>query len=166
MKKVIHKSLSLALIGVLLVGLCGCAALKKKLTRKRKPKPKEPVFTQVRKYNVKPSLELYEKHYIFWINWHKELVEELGKNFKSDIRSTEEMVGNLGSMATLLVDEKANLLKPHIEELKKAKAIIDARTMTKVNETRIRRIVEREYREIKREFSPKKMRTFIRAEWK
>lgn len=154
-------------VGLTLVAsLTGCAALKTKFTRKKKPKTNLPVHYQVRKYDIKPSLELYEKHYILWINWHRELVDELGDNYKSDLRSIRQISGNLEDMATLLVDEEAEKLAPHIDDVKEVRVIIEGRNMTQSNETRIRRILEREYRSIKREFSPVKMAGLIRQEYK
>ena len=166
MKRITSKILLAVLALALLIDLSGCAALKKKFTRKRKKDVKMPVYYQVRKYDITPSLELYEKHYIVWVNWHKELVQELGDNFKSDKKSAQEMIANLEDMGTLLVDEKRDELTPHIVELQKVTAIIDKRNMTKANETRIRHILDREYRAIKREFSTSKMKNYIRKEWR
>jgi mRNA deadenylase 3'-5' endonuclease subunit Ccr4 len=120
----------------------------------------------VHKYDIKPSMELYEKHYIFWANWHSKILAELGKNFKNDIRCMQEIVGNLDDMYSLLNDEEGEKLRPHIEDIKKAKAIIDERNMTTSNETRIRRILERENRVIEREFTPRKMQGSIREDWR
>ena len=69
-------------------------------------------------------------------------------------------------MSALLVDEKAAELEPHIEDLREAKIVIYKRNLTKANETRIRHILERVLRVVKREFSPKKMKGYIRKEWK
>jgi hypothetical protein len=165
MKRFSLKLSSTAVILAMVLSLSGCAALKKKFTPKKKPK-KAPVIYSVRKYDVKPSMDLYEKHYVFWINWHRELISELGENFKSDIRSAQEMRGNLESMKSLLVDEKAAKLAPHVSELKKVEAILKKRNMTKVNETRIRQILGREYRTLRSGFSPTKMTGSIRADWK
>lgn len=165
MKKIAVKIITMVVLAGFVANLSGCAALKKKFTRKKEEKPKAPLY-QVRKYDIKPSLELYERHYIFWVNWHKKLVNELGKNYKSDLRSVREMIMNLKSMAILLVPEKAAYFAPHIDELAKAEVIIEKRNMTKIKETRIRRILEREYRAIKREFSPSRIAGYIRKEWK
>ncbi len=165
MKRFSLKLLSIAVVSVMVLSLAGCASLKKKFTRKKNAKS-APVFYRVRKYDVKPSMDLYEKHYVFWVNWHRELVTELGENFKSDIRSSQEMRGNLESMESLLVDEKAASLAPHVGELRKVEAILKKRNMTKVNETRIRQILGKEYRAIRSRFSPSKMAGSIRADWK
>jgi len=165
MKKFSLKLLSAAVITAMVFSLGGCAALKKKFTRKKKEK-KTTVYYNVRKYDVKPSMDLYEKHYIFWVNWHRELETELGENFKSDIRSAQEMRGNLQSMESLLIDEKAASLAPHVNAIKKVEMILKKRNMTKVNETRIRKILGREYRAINGGFSPSKIKGAIRADWK
>lgn len=148
------------------LNLVGCASLKKKFTRKPAQNAKKELFTKVKKYDVKPSPELYGKHYIFWINWHKKLVAELGKSRKSDMRSMREMISNLEDMAALISDEKANGLRPHIDELEKAKTIIAKRSLTTLNKTRVRRIIEREYRNIHKRFPPKKMADYIRKDWR
>ncbi|NQU95551.1 MAG: hypothetical protein HQ549_04900 [Candidatus Omnitrophica bacterium] len=165
MSKRARRFLLISLILLLSMNLAGCASLKKKFTRKKKIEPKAS-FYHVRAYDVKPSLELYEKHYIFWVNWHKELIQELGQNRKSDIRCTEEMTSNLWDMMALLEDDKAAALAPHLDETKKIKEIIKKGNMTTANETRIRRILETEYRDIKRNFSPTKMAGHIRREFK
>ncbi len=165
MKKIAVKIISMVVLAGFVANLSGCAALEKKFTREKKEAPKAPLY-QVRKYDIKPSLELYERHYIFWVNWHKKLVNDLGKNYKSDLKSVREMINNLNDMAILLVPEKAASLTPHIDELAKTEVIIEKRNITKINETRIRRILEREYRAIKREFSPSSMEDYIRKEWK
>ncbi len=148
----------------LLTSVAGCASLKKKFTPKHKKKELQ-TAVQLREYDIKPSIELYEKHYVYWVNWYRKLITELGKNFKSDIRSSQEMISHLYDMQALLTDEKATELGGRISDIISAKVIIDKHNLTKVNETRVRRILEREYRAIKREFSPKKMKDHIRSEF-
>ena len=166
MRKFISKTLFMVIASSLLLNLFGCAALKKKFTRKKKSKPREELFTPVKEYDVKPSIDLYQKHYIYWFNWHKKLVVELGGNFKSDIKCVEEMIANLGDMTTLLVDEKAGELFSHIRELKKIEDVLSKRNMSGGKKTRLKRVLEREYRAINRGFSPKKMKGYIREDWK
>ncbi|UCD55479.1 MAG: hypothetical protein JSV93_01385 [Candidatus Omnitrophota bacterium] len=165
MKKIALKIITIVVLAGFVANLSGCAALKRKFTRKKKEKPKTPLY-QVRKYDIKPTLGLYEKHYIFWANWHKKLVDELGKNHKSDLRSIREMINNLEHMAALVVPEKAEYFAPHIDTLSKTEVIIEKRNMTKINKTRIKRILEREYRLVKRKFSPSRIEGYIRKKWK
>ncbi|MBN1354574.1 MAG: hypothetical protein JW994_07920 [Candidatus Omnitrophica bacterium] len=165
MIRVLKRPFLWAAIFMISFNLSGCAALKTKFTRKNKKEVKRQVYYQLRKYEVKPSFELYEKHYIFWANWHKELTDELGANYKNDIKCIQGIVSNIEDMATLLVDEKAVELTPHIDELKKAESIIKKRDTTKTNRTRVRRILEKERRLIRSKFSPKDMAGFIREDW-
>jgi len=165
MKKIFPRILLMLIIASFLVNLAGCASLKRKFTRKKK-KVKKPVYYKVREYDIRPSLELYEKHYIYWVHWQRKFISELGRNFKNDIRSIQEICGELESMAALLTDEEAEKLRPHIERIKKAENIIKKRNMTKANDTRIRKIAEQEYRIIRGQFSSKKMADFIRKDWK
>lgn len=166
MKKWIGRALAFFVIMSVALNLTGCAALKKKLTPKKKPKPKHTVFSKVRKYDIRPSPELYEKHYIYWINWHKKFISELGESHKSDVRSLEEMTSNLGDMFALLRDEKADKLKSHIDKLRDLKALIQKRSARGSNDIRIRRIAEKEQRAIRREFSPRQAADYIRKDWR
>lgn len=166
MRKIRLRFLVVAIIFAISVNFAGCASLKRKFIRKKKEEPRMPVYYHVKKYDIKPSMDLYEKHYVFWVNWHKKLVAELGESFKSDMRCMEEIRSNLADMIALLVDEKASVLESHTDELEKAVAIIEKRNLTKANETRIRHILEREYRAIRGDFSPSDVADYIRKEWK
>lgn len=154
----------LLIIGFTL-NISGCAALKKKFTRKKKPKPKKISFYQIKKYDIKPSMELYEKHFMFWVNWHKGLLEKLGESHKYDLQCINGIISNLEDMYNLLVDEEKKELADHIQVLKQAEKIIAEDTLTNFNIVRVRRILEREIRTIKNRFSPRKMAGKIRKEW-
>jgi len=164
-KKVFRVFIVFALIAVM-SQITGCTALQKKFTRKKKKENKVRPHFMVREYDVKPSMALYEKHYVFWINWQREMLQKLGRNYKSDKKCIEEITGNLHDMAALLTDEKAGELLPHIETLGKVKVIVDKRNMTKASDTRIRQILEREYRSVKRDFSPGEVVGCIRKEFR
>ena len=153
---------------ILCAALCsgGCASLVKKFIPKKKKVAKKEIFISTREYGVLPSPELYGKQYIFWVNWGKKLVGELGENYKSDLRSTEEMIKNLEGMASMLEDEKSDLLAQHIAQFRKVRSIIKERNLSKSNEVRIRRIVEKETRSIRRQFKPKAMKQYIRQNWR
>ena len=108
MKKVLFRLFLGFLIFSFAAGITGCAALKKKFTRKKKER-KTPVYYQVRKYDIKPSMELYEKHYIFWVNWHKNLVAELGNNYKS-LGDNENIVKTYETIATRISPRDLNVI--------------------------------------------------------
>lgn len=159
-----YKFFLLILCGALCSG--GCASLVKKFIPKKKKVAKKEIFTSTREYGVVPSPDLYGKNYMFWINWGKKLMGELGESHKSDLRSTEEMIKNLEGMALMLEDEKSDMLALHIAEFRKVRSIIEERNLSKSNEFRIRRILEKETRTIKRQFKPKAMAQYIRKDWR
>ena len=153
------------LIAVFAIGSTGCASLKKKFTRKKKEE-KKPAYYQVRKYDIKPSMELYEKHYIYWINWQRDLIQSLGRNAKRDRLNAQQAVGNLRDMQKILDDEQADLLEPHVKDMVEVERSINNSQLEVGDASRIQSVMERELSAVKREFAPSKMKGHIRDEWK
>lgn len=156
-----RRIISIFLIFFLLAGMTGCEGLRKKFTRKKKESVKMPRIYQVKKYEKKPSPELYKKHYAYWMSWHSELLKVLGANHKKDVRCIEETISNLRDMQSILVQEKADRLAPHIDNLVKVKDVILKEDMTQFNKDYIRRNLEKEDRSIKREFCFSKVKNYI-----
>lgn len=154
--------LVIVFIGILLLNLTGCEAVRKKFTRKKKQAVKMPRIYQVKKYEKKPSPDLYKKHYAYWMSWQSELVKVLGENHKKDMRCIEEIVGNLKDMQNILVKEKADALQPHIDNITKAKDIIFKEDLTTVHGDLVRRILEKEERAIRRDFCFKKVKDHLK----
>lgn len=147
--------------------LTGCASLRKKFIRKKKkPKDVTPHYYSIQKYDILPSIELYTKHYVFWRSWHNEIIELLGENSKKDKRCIDEMVGNLEDMKTLLVDEKGEELERHIQVLRGIEKDIAGQKLTFGAKTRVRRVLEKQFKLIRINFTYRKMDPFIRAEFK
>ncbi|MBI5144280.1 MAG: hypothetical protein HZA30_04355 [Candidatus Omnitrophica bacterium] len=159
------RALALVLIFFILVNLTGCETMRKKFTRKKKEPVKMPRIYQVRKYEKKPTPELYKKHYAFWTSWQSELISVLGQNHKKDMRCIEEIIGNLSDMQNILVQEKAGRLKTHIDKLVKVKDIIFNEELTQWNKDYVKRTLEREDRAIKREFSYKKVKDYLKVSY-
>ncbi len=143
------------------MNFAGCMALQKKFTPKKKP-VKMPRVYRTKEYEKKPTPELYQKHYAYWMTWQSELIKVLGDNSKKDKRCIEEIVGNLRDMQSILVDEKGDLLEPHIQRLESVKRDIASGASTQANKDNIRRTLEKEDRAIKREFCLKKMRNYLK----
>lgn len=165
MKKNMRGLFILLLAGFLAVSATGCASLKKKFTRK-KTEVKKPRYYQVRKYDIKPSMELYEKHYIYWINWHRDMSQKLGQNAKRDRLNIQQLIGNLYDMRKILDDEEAARLDPHIENLRGVEKTITTQNLDVGDAARVQNILDRELRIVKREFSPSKMKGHIRDDWR
>ena len=164
MKKNLQRFSVFLLVVFLTVSVSGCATLKKKFTRKKKEE-KKPRYYQVRKYDIKPSMELYEKHYIYWINWHRDMSQKLGRNAKRDRLNIQQLVGNLYDMRKILDDEEAARLEPHIETLRGVQKTVTTQNLDSGDAARIQNILDRELRIVKREFSPSKMKGHIRDDW-
>jgi len=156
------KTIALILMFFILLNLAGCENVRRKFTRKKKEPVKMPHIYQIKKYEKKPSPELYKKHYSYWMSWQSELIKVVGVNHKKDVRCIEEIVSNLNDMQNILVPEKAAELKSHIDKLVKVKDIIDKEEPTQANRDVVVRTLEREDRFIKREFSYNKVKNYLR----
>jgi hypothetical protein len=158
-----RRAVIFAVIFSMLLGTTGCEALKKKFTRKKKEVVKMPRIYQVKKYEKRPTPELYKKHYVYWMTWHSELLKVLGKNRKKDTLCINEIVGNLKDMEAILVKSKADELRPHIERLEKVRDIIIIEELSQANKAYVQRVLETEDRAIKREFTYKKVKDYFRT---
>ena len=147
---------------VLILSLSGCDALQKKFTRKKKAAIKMPRFYQLRKYEKKPSPELYKKHFGYWESWQGTLIVVLSQNNKKDKRCIEEAIGQLKDMQYILVSEKGEEMQPHIETMERARNIIFKGDLSFANKDTVRMTLEKEDRVIKRDFSYSKVRNFLK----
>lgn len=141
----------------------GCAGLQRKFTRKKKAPPKRPRIYQVKKYEKRPTPELYKKHYAYWMSWHSELISDLGQSRKRDLRCVEEIIGNLTDMAGMLVEEKANELEGHIEKIAGIRDVIARGELSQFNRYSIISTLEREDRMIKKRFCFSKIKDHLKT---
>jgi hypothetical protein len=77
----------------------------------------------------------------------------------------EQAISNLTDMKAMLVDEKAQELQKLIDEMQQQEKILKDQSITGANRVKLRRRLEMLLREIKREFSYRKMEDFIRSEF-
>ena len=146
--------------------LSGCADFKSKFIRKKEEDTGPKGYYAVRDYDIQPSIELYQKRYIYWKNWHRELMEDLDdSNSKKAEVDIEQAISNLIDMKGMLVDIKAAELQKLIDEMRQQERIIKDQSITGANRVKLRRRLEMLLREIKREFSYRKMEDFIRSEF-
>jgi hypothetical protein len=157
-----RRILAILMVFFLLANLAGCEPLRKKFIRKKKEPVKMPRIYQLKKYEKKPTPELYQKHYAFWMTWQSELIKVLGENHKKDMRCIEEIISNLKDMQNILIQEKADKLQPHIDKLAKVKDVIFNEELTQANKDYVKRTLERIERAIKREFTYKKVKDFLK----
>lgn len=146
----------------LAISLVGCDALQRKFTRKKKAAPKRPRIYQLKKYEKKPTPELYNKHFVYWQTWSGEIIQVLGDNHKKDMRCMEEIVGNLKDMQNILIAEKADGLQKHIERAEDVRTTISRGDMSFSVKANVKITLEREDRAIKRDFVTSKIKNYIK----
>ncbi|MFH1878160.1 MAG: hypothetical protein ABH883_05075 [Candidatus Omnitrophota bacterium] len=148
--------------------LSGCADLKDKFVRKKKePEKLVQRYQPVRPYDVRPTLELYTKRYVFWKNWHRELLDVLNNsNHKKITVAVEQEISSLYDMKGMLIDEKGDELQKWIDKLTAVESALKKEKITKANEVRIRRQLETIGRQIKKDFSYNKVRGDIRNDFR
>jgi len=155
------KWIALITVLVLLFNVTGCAGLQRKFTRKKKT-VKKPRIYQLKKYVKKPTPELYKKHYAYWMTWQSEIISDLGRSHKKDMRCMEELIGNLRDMQGMLVAEKADQLERHIIRLSGIRETIIKEDLSQYNKHSILQTLESEDRAIKREFCYPKVKDYLR----
>ena len=148
-----RKSSVFAMVFFLAMTLTGCDSLQRKFTRKKKETKPIPRLYQLKKYDVKPSAELYSKHYAYWQSWMSELIQDLGDNHKKDVRCIDEALSQLHDMQNILVQEKADALTKHIRRIEEAREIIIKEGLSQYNRNQIIMTLEREDRIVKSEFA-------------
>ncbi|MFH1189123.1 MAG: hypothetical protein V1682_00335 [Candidatus Omnitrophota bacterium] len=142
--------------------LVGCDSLQRKFTRKKKETKPVPRLYQVKKYDVKPSVELYKKHYAYWQSWMSELIQDLGDNHKRDVRCVDEALSQLHDMRNILVREKADALTKHIRRIEDVRDTIVKEDLSQYNKSQVMMTLEREDRIVKSEFAVTKIKDHIR----
>lgn len=159
-----RKLLKIILIFALVSSVCGCAELRRKFIRKKKPTKEEFSFYRPEQYNPKPPHERYQDSYVLWRNWQLDLERTEGTSHLRDLNALHEILRHLTAMRDLLKDEKAVELGVQIkhmdsllEKLKKTRRDI-------IKDPHSRKLVERVGRVIVNNFSYNRMRDYIKSD--
>lgn len=127
-------------------------------------------YIPVREYDIKPSMELYTKRYIFWKNWHREFMDLISDpretNQKKLMTAVEQELSNLYDMKGMLIDEKGDELQLSIDGIWKVEEDLKKQNLTKGNKVRIMRNMELLGKKIKEDFSYRKLAGDIRDEFR
>lgn len=158
------KTISIALVFILLVGLTGCEAVQRKFTRKKKHEPIKPRFYQEGVSETRPNLELYMMHYTYWKTWHEDLVANVGVNAKRDAMACGEAIGNLLDMKKRLTQEKADELDRYIGEIKKITNEVEKGGLSDMRAGFIKQKLDKLRARIVRRFYYKKVREYIKPD--
>jgi hypothetical protein len=157
MKKVMSMIVAVCVV----VSLAGCDAVQRKFTRKSKTK-KMPKIYQLKKYDIKPTPELYHKHYAYWESWQTELIQELGQNHKKDKRCIEEILMQVTAMQNMLVKEKADELGKHVKRLEDVRDTIVQERIDQNNRAATLMVLDREDRYIRSGFCVTKIKNYLK----
>jgi len=141
--------------------LAGCDAVQRKFTRKKK-EVKAPRIYQLKKYDIKPSPELYEKHFSYWQSWSSEILQRLGDNHKKDVRCINELISQLQDMKNILVPEKADALQKYAGQYDRVRNTIERQELSQYNKSDSMMTLERLDRTVKREFCLDRIRNYIK----
>ncbi|HPS20308.1 MAG TPA: hypothetical protein PKY78_04900 [Candidatus Omnitrophota bacterium] len=146
--------------------LAGCADITNKFIRKKKEEPKRQKYYAVHEYDVRPSMELYSKRYSYWSVWQTEMLQVIRNPNEKKIKvAVEQGRSNLMDLEKMIVDEKVEKMKKMVDDLIKIEKQIKQEGITSGNEVRIRKVIEAMGREVKRDYSPTKMRRYLREEF-
>jgi hypothetical protein len=153
----------LILIGLtLILGLSGCATIKRKFTRKKKKENKPEVILALEDYDKFIDYhELYKKHYLLWQYWHDELIASLEKNFKKQRQCVEQSLEHLRALGKYITEEKKELLNTYVERLEEIREKILKRRLNPIERDRISRELQKLKRLIDKEFRYSEIKAYI-----
>ena len=158
----IKHCLKIALIIILITNVCGCAELRRKFIRKKKPRKEEYSFYRPEEHKPASSQERYRDYYVLWHNWHLDLERMEGTSRLRDINSLTESLKHLTGMRDLLVEEKASELQIQIDLMEGLLSKLKKTRRDITKDTRSRKIVERVGRVIVNNFSYNRMKGCIK----
>lgn len=160
----VKKHLKIALIIILVINISGCAELRRKFVRKKKPRSEELSFYSLEEYRPKPPHERYQEHYVLWHNWHLDLERTEGTSHLRDINAANEAIRHLTEMRDLLEDEKADELEIQIKEMEELLVRLKKRKRDIIKDVHSRRRLERIGRVMINTFCYDRMKNYIKNE--
>ena len=160
----IKKYLKIALILIIAINITGCAELRRKFVRKKKPRSEEYSFYRVEEYRPKPPHERYQEHFVLWHNWHLDLARTEGTSHLRDLRAANEVMKHLTAMRDLLEEEKAKELDVQIEQMEELVAKLKKTRKDIIKDIRGRKTVEKVERIIINNFTYTRMQDYIKSE--
>ena len=160
-----RKYIVLILMLLIVIDAAGCATFQRKFVRKKKEAEEAPrIVTQYTTEAKVPHKELYQKHYLYAKTWMEELIDKVSLNSKKDTQCINSIIGNIQDMQKHLTVEKAAELELILAELKPVQELIASGGITDTSKDSARRTVDKQYRELKRNFYYKKVAEYILKE--
>lgn len=154
-----RRRLAAAIVGLIVMGLAaaGCESLQRKFTRKSKrPQAAPNPIVQFQDYaRAMTPLDRYRKHSLMFSYWNSELVDalrEMPLNGKRCRHASIESLGELDALRGLLSDDAAARLQPVLDERRQVHQRLQG-AFQEPQAGAMRRELERQTRQIEREFS-------------
>ena len=164
------EKITVLILIVALVYLSGCAAVKRKFTRKPKIKEKkvEDVVFVPEEYPG-PAYDAdarYKNYYILWKSWHDELLNVLApdENRKRQVDCFSEVLANLEQMKLLLAADKQPVLQVLIDSIAGMQDAFIESGRRQFNLTAVRDKLNTSRRKIKLGFSYARVKEYLRQE--
>lgn len=152
----------LIFIFFLVISVTGCEAFVRKFTRKPKDKMKAEELVLVPEEYKPPKLSKEEKYrdtFLFWKNWHDELINYLSSsdNHKKQIDCAKESINSLQALRLLLNPDKKKSLDIYLNKMGILKSQISV-DVYGAEVSSLRSDAEKLKRDIQREFSYDKIK--------
>ena len=105
------------LAGILIAAcfLSGCNSDWEKVLIRKRVKPPALARFDVGQ-DARPYPELYKEHFVFWRNWHREILQDLGDNRKQDLNNIREARRHLIYLEKYLAEDQARKVRPMVEQ--------------------------------------------------
>lgn len=140
----------------------GCGTNWQQKFIRRKPKEARPAKFEVK--TVVPQRlypELYKEHFIYWRNWHRQLLEDLEGNSKRRREDMRETRRHLVILEKYLMEAQARKVRPLVEQLDQLLEPVKSGRLSSSDYGILRRRLEALQLEIERTLHYQKMKKFL-----
>jgi hypothetical protein len=154
------------LLAALVAGAAGCESLQRKFTRKPKhaPKPLDPIIKFEDYTHAMTPLDKYRKHYMMFNYWNSELISALENktpNPKRFRRASTDSLAELETLNRLVSGDVSQRFSALIDERRDLDRRLQRPGFMPSQAPAILRLLERQTREIQREFFWRDIETSI-----
>lgn len=143
----------------------GCEAFRRKFVRKPEKEKEIKVIIETQEYESRYSPEQsYKKYFLFWRISHEELInllETQNMSRKKRVFAARKIVENLSQMRQLILPEKQTRLDDFISEQRHIVRQVDRYNLNMVQRLRIKNALERQKRQIQREFDYRQIQQYL-----
>ena len=140
--------------------LAGCNEDWEKKFIRHREKPPQPAQFEVEQIH-RPYPELYKEHFNYWRNWHGQLLQDLGRNHKRELRDLREANRQLESLEKYLTEPKKVLVRHFLEELDQGTLAFERISVSPSDYGIMKQRLESLQLEVERNLHPKKVKDYF-----